>query len=397
MPDASNHAATGNATGSVTDAATGTPVVRFSHTEAGSATITLGGTWNLDHIPDGLSGTLSAVEALRPPATVTFHIEQLGAWGSTLVALVINLVRACRANGIDPDCKALPEGLQRLMQLAFAVPERAGAARSGEKKPFLERVGALTLLLPARVADVLSFLGDVTIALGRMVRGKADFRWSDMLLMMQECGSTALPIVSLISLLVGLILAFVGAVQLRAFGAQIYVADLVGIAMIRVMGAVMAGITMAGRTGASYAAVLGTMQVNEEVDALSTLGISPAEFLVLPRLVALVIMMPLLTIYADLMGVLGGLIVGVGMLDLNPMEYLIATREAVNLTNLWIGIVHGTLFGIVISLCGCYNGIRCGRSASAVGNATTAAVVSSIISIIVATAIVTVICEVLHV
>ena len=152
---------------------------------------------------------------------------------------------------------------------------------------------------------------------------------------------------------------------------------------------------MAGRTGASFAAQLGTMQVNEEIDALKTMGISPTEFLVLPRMLALMLMMPLLCLYADLMGVLGGMIVGVGLLDLNVMEYYVETRSAVSLTDLWIGLFHGLVFGVLVALAGCLRGMQCGRSASAVGNATTSAVVTGIVSIIVSTAIITVVCEVI--
>jgi phospholipid/cholesterol/gamma-HCH transport system permease protein len=243
----------------------------------------------------------------------------------------------------------------------------------------------------------MDFLGGAGVAVARLFTGRATLRWSDLLLFMQEAGSQAVPIVSLISLLVGLILAFVGAIQLKAFGAQIYVADLVGIAMVRVMGAIMTGIIMAGRTGAAFAAQLGTMQVNEEIDALKTLGVEPMEFLVLPRMVALVIMMPLLCIYADIMGILGGMIVGVTMLDLNPIVYLNQTKAAVSLTNVWIGLFYGAVFGMLVALSGCLRGIQCERSASAVGYAATSAVVTGIVSIIVATAIITVICNVLGV
>jgi phospholipid/cholesterol/gamma-HCH transport system permease protein len=225
--------------------------------------------------------------------------------------------------------------------------------------------------------------------------GKACFRRSDMVQLVREAGADALPIVSLISLLVGLILAFVAAAQLQMFGAQIYVANLVGIAMVRVMGAVMTGIIVAGRTGASYAAQLGTMQVNEELDALETLGVSPTEFLVLPRMLALCIMMPLLGLYADLMGVLGGLIVSTGMLGIGPMQYLRQTQAAVGLDDFFVGLFHSAVFGVLVALAGCLRGIQCGRSASAVGQATTSAVVTSIVSIIVATAIITVTCNVL--
>jgi phospholipid/cholesterol/gamma-HCH transport system permease protein len=187
----------------------------------------------------------------------------------------------------------------------------------------------------------------------------------------------------------------VGAIQLKLFGAQIFVAALVGIAMVRSMGAIMAGIIMAGRTGASFAAQIGTMQVNEEIDALKTAGIPPMDFLVLPRVLALTIMMPLLTLYADLMGILGGLFVGVVGLDLGVMEYYNATKETVNLTNIGIGVFSGFTFGILISLAGCMRGMQCGRSASAVGDATRSAVVTGIVSIIVSTAVITVVCSIL--
>jgi phospholipid/cholesterol/gamma-HCH transport system permease protein len=230
---------------------------------------------------------------------------------------------------------------------------------------------------------MLEFIGASTIALGRFILGKAQFRRSDLGLIIQECGAQALPIVSLISLLVGLILAFVGAVQLKLFGAQIYVADMVGIAMVREMGAMMTGIIMAGRTGAAFAAQLGTM------------GISPMEFLVLPRMLALILMMPLLCLYADLMGMLGGVLVGIGMLDIAPMQYFVETQAAVNLTNINIGLFKSMVYGILIALAGCLRGMQCGRSAQAVGDAATSAVVTSIVFIIVSDGLMAVICNAL--
>ena len=169
----------------------------------------------------------------------------------------------------------------------------------------------------------------------------------------------------------------------------------VGPGRVRVMGAVMTGIIMAGRTGAAFAAQLGTMQVNEELDALEVLGISPIEFLVLPRILALILMMPLLCLYADLMGVLGGMIVGVTMLDINVMEYYNQTIAAVRLNDFFIGLFSSAVFGVLVALTGCLRGIQCGRSASSVGQAATSAVVTGIVSITVATAIITVLCSVL--
>jgi phospholipid/cholesterol/gamma-HCH transport system permease protein len=231
---------------------------------------------------------------------------------------------------------------------------------------------------------MLTFLGEATLTLLKFLIGKARFRRSDLALILQQTGSQALGIVSLISFLVGLILAFMGAVQLRQFGAQIFVADLVGLGMAREMAPIMTGIIMAGRTGAAYAAQLGTMQVNEEVDALTTMGISAMEFLVLPRILALVLMMPLLCVYADLLGILGGVVVGTGMLDLTLTEYFNETVKAVGLLDFGIGIFKGGVFGVLVALAGCLRGIQCGRSAQAVGAAATSAVVMGIVLIIVA-------------
>jgi phospholipid/cholesterol/gamma-HCH transport system permease protein len=244
---------------------------------------------------------------------------------------------------------------------------------------------------------MLTFVGEATLAFLKFLAGKASFRKSDLALVIQESGFQALPIVSLISLLVGMILGFLGAIQLRMFGAEIYVADLVGIGMVRMMSPIMTGIIMAGRTGAAFAAQLGTMQVNEEIDALETMGVSPMEFLVMPRMVALILMMPLLCVYADLTGILGGAFVGVGMMNISLTEYAVRTQDALSLTHFWIGLFQGVVFGVLVALAGCLRGMQCGRSASAVGDATTSAVVTGIVAIITATAIITFVCNVLGV
>jgi phospholipid/cholesterol/gamma-HCH transport system permease protein len=291
----------------------------------------------------------------------------------------------------------LPDSVQKILALASAVPERKGVRREAARTSFLDRVGDSVIALWRGNLDILAFIGEAFVAFLKLAAGKAQFRRSDLLLTMQECGAQALPIVSLISILVGLILAFIGAIQLKLFGAQIYVASLVGIGMVRALAAIMTGIIMAGRTGASFAAQLGTMQVNEEIDALKTLGISPMEFLVLPRMLALLIMMPLLSLYADLMGMLGGLIVGVSMLDLNFMEYYNKTCQSVSVNDLLVGVFSASVFGVIVALAGCLRGMQSGRSASAVGEATTSAVVTSIVSIVVAMAVITVVCNVLHI
>jgi phospholipid/cholesterol/gamma-HCH transport system permease protein len=357
--------------------------------------VKISGEWRITEPLPSTADVEKPLESSKGIRRIAFDTKDLGGWDSGLLTFLIKIFEACSKANVEVAKEGLPEGVRRLISLATAVPERKGARKEAKKEAFLSMVGGEAVAFYRSLLEILDFLGEASLAFTRLLRGKAAFRRSDLWLLLQECGGQALPIVSLITLLVGLILAFVGAIQLKLFGAQVYVADIVAIAMVRVMGAIMTGIIMAGRTGAAFAAQIGTMQVNEEIDALETMGISPVDFLVLPRMIALIIMMPLLCLYADLMGILGGLIVGVGMLGINPIEYLNRTQETLTLTTLWIGLFHSAVFGVLVALAGCLRGMQCGRSASDVGYAATSAVVTGIISIIVATAIITFMCEVL--
>lgn len=368
--------------------------LHIAHTE-GSLILALSGDWKLGTPLPATTLVANRIGEGGIAGEILFDATRLGAWDSGLLTFLVEIFNAGSKSKVPVRKEGLPTGVQRLIDLALAVPEAKEARRESAKLPLLARLGDRVEKAGSSVLTVVTFVGDIAVSLFRMVSGRARFRGRDLWLIIEESGGQALPIVSLISLLVGLILAFVGSIQLRVFGAQIYVADLVGVAMVRAMGAIMAGIIMAGRTGASFAAQIGTMQVNEEIDALKTSAIPPIDFLVLPRVVALALMMPLLTLYADLMGILGGLVVAVTGLHLDAMQYYNETRRAVTLTNVWIGLFSGFVFGIVIALAGCLKGIQCGRSASAVGDATRSAVVTSIVGIIVATAIITVVCDVL--
>jgi len=360
-----------------------------------SLLIRLAGSWTLPNKRPSVEGVIQEITADPHPERILFDVTALTGWDSGFLIFLTKILKACSGYPIKVSLESLPKGAQKLLSLASAAPEKEKLQETARARSFLSRLGEETVDFFRSWGDMLGFIGASFSAFVRFARGKARFRWSDLLEILQECGIQALPIVSLISLLVGLILAFVGAVQLMLFGAEIYVANLVGIAMIRVMGAVMTGIIMAGRTGAAFAAQLGTMQVNEEIDAFMTAGISPMEFLVLPRIIGLTLMMPFLCLYADLMGVLGGLIVAVGMLDISAVEYYIQTKAAVSLNNLWIGLFQSVVFGVLVGVAGCLRGMQCGRSASAVGDAATSAVVTGIVSIIVATAVVTVACNTL--
>lgn len=309
------------------------------------------------------------------------------ATGSPLLSVFAAITRKAAEGGAKVDVSALAPETRRLLESAGSLKEPQQARRAG----FLESVGGLCLRIPSVFTDVLAFIGEVTQSFGRFLMGRKSCSSADIWLEIRKCGSDALLIVSVISLLLGMIIAFVSGWQLSLLGAEMYMASLVTLSMVRVLGPVLTGIVMAGRTGASYAAILGSMQVNEEVDALIAFGISPADFLVFPRVLALALMMPFLTVYADCMGILGGVLVGMAGMGIAPATFLENVTQYVRIDSVLIGLLHAFVFGFVVSLCGCYQGIRCGRNAEAVGSATTSAVVYSIVGIIVSTSVLTII------
>ncbi len=357
--------------------------------------VVIGGDFLIGDSNPSSSDVKKKIASLHGLKRLRFRTEDLNRWDSSILTFLNDIRTHCAIHDIHWMTNSLPGGIQRLLALASAVPERKGVKRKKEHPSFLAGIGENVIAFAHASIEMLEFIGEAFVAFLRLLLGKYKIRSSIFFPIIKSCSADALPIVSLISCLVGLILAFVGAVQLVMFGAQIYVAGLVGIAMIRVMGAVMTGVIMAGRTGAAFAAQLGTMEVNEEIDALKTLGISPMEFLVMPRILALALLMPLLCLYADLMGILGGLIVGIFMLDLNFMEYYNMTKASVSLNSFWIGLFQSFIFGILVAVAGCLRGMQCERSASAVGDAATSAVVTGIVAIVIATATITVLCNVL--
>lgn len=358
--------------------------VSVVHRDDSTLLIKLSGPWHLTHDVPSAASLRHEIEFAPKLRAVSFDTSGLADWGSGLISFLVQASATCRAHNIDQDRGGMPEGMRRLLELAEAVPEKKGARKAETREPFFQRVGNLTIGYGLSVGDFMAFLGDLTAAFGKLLRGKARYRRVDLVEVIQECGANAVGIVTLISFLVGVILAFMGAVQLSQFGASIYVADLVCIGMTRDMGAIMTAVIMSGRTGAAFAAKLGTMKVTQEIDALTTMGISPMEFLVLPRVIALVLMMPLLCLYADFLGIIGGLFVGVGMLGLSTRNYLQETISTLTLINLFGGLFKATFYGFLIALSGCLRGFKCGNSSSAVGDAATQAVVMSIVMGVVA-------------
>lgn len=369
--------------------------LHFERSPENTLIINVSGDWKLSNALPSSDDLLREIDTAMLPQRITFDARSLDGWDSGLLTFLIRLKHHCAGKETTIDFGGLPHGVQRLLDLASVVPERKEAHKESIRVSLLTHITQVEISIWHSILEMMSFLGEVAVAFFKLFKGRARFRRSDLMLILEECGADALPIVSLISFLVGLILAFVGSIQLKMFGAQIFIADLVGIAMTRAMGAIMVGIIMAGRTGAAFAARIGTMQVNEEIDALRTAGISPVEFLVLPRMIAMTLMLPLLTLYSDLMGMLGGLFVSVTGFGIGVNEYFQETKDAVAMTNIWVGLFSSFVFGILVSFTGCLRGMQCGRSASAVGDATTSAVVTSIVSIVIATAIITILCDAL--
>ncbi len=348
-----------------------------------------------------LSAAVAAAEAIVAEATRSGGVQQLtvdasalGRWDSVLPAFLYQVAGAASAAGAALVADGAPDGLRRLLAIAQAVPSRSTGSVE-VRPPIVARVGLAVFAWWAGIVDAVSFVGEVVLAFLVFVRGKAKFRVQDVARVFFQAGPAALPIVTLIGLLAGFILAFSGGNELQMFGAQIYVANLVTTGMAQEMGPLMAAVIMAGRTGASFAAELGTMQVNQETDALRTLAVEPVEFLVVPRMLALMLMLPLLACYAMFMGILGGGIVGVAIFGIDPLQYAQQMQQMIGIGDFAGGVFKAAVFGIIVAVSGCLRGMRCGQDAAAVGNAATSAVVTSIVGIVVADAVINVLYHVL--
>lgn len=351
--------------------------------ENGTATAIFSGKWS--HSP--------ALEFKLPIhiKNVNVNVERLEEWDDTFVAQIFKLRKKCTASGIAFDDSALPEGARKLLDLAFSAPSRENIPKKSKRMRLLERLGHKSEDMAKATRTGLHFTGALTVAFMRMMVGKASIRMRDVVQELYKAGPGAFFIVSLIGFLEGVILAFIGSIPLKWFKAEVYVASFIGIGLLRLLGAVMSGSVMAGRSGAAYAAELGTMKVNEEIDALETMGISPMEYLVLPRFLGLTIMMPFIALISNTFGIIGGLCVSTFYLDIPLVEFWTKLIETTRVCDLIIGIITSFVFGMLIAICGCLRGLRCGRDSEAVGLATTASMVSSIICMVIATFTITIV------
>lgn len=360
---------------------------------ANTAQIELAGCWRADRELPAAESIVSSLDALNC-SRWSFDTAANFEWDSACMTRLFLCARHCEQHDIEFDVSALPDGMQKLLTVATAVkPQPSPAA---ERISFLRHLRDSFYVLKNPVIDFLGFIGAVMLALLKLIGNRANTRARDFFYFVEQCGPQAIGIVALIAVLVGMILAYLGSVQLRQFGAEVYVANLVALGMVREMGALMTAIIMAGRTGAAYAAQLGTMQVNEEIDAITTLGMSPIEYLVLPRMLALIAVMPLLCIFADVLGLAGGALVANGM-DISFTQYINQARAAVQPHDIGTGVVKSIVFALLIGTAGCQAGLQSGRSSAAVGLATTRAVVSAIVYLVVADAALNILYDKLHI
>jgi phospholipid/cholesterol/gamma-HCH transport system permease protein len=355
------------------------------------------GNWNVRETRHHEIDTLfSDLDREGPADALEVDMAKVGSWDTSLLIVVARAEDWCRKHKVNFLRESLPANVASLLAISEEVPERKTGREVKKSSSIFTILGTMTITAIEGVKTALEFTGEAVLSFGRILRRQAAFDWRLFWLTMQECSFQALPIVGMINFLTGLIFAFVGAVQLRQFGAGIYVANLVAVAMAREMGAIMTGIIMAGRTGAAFAAQIGSMKVSEEIDALRTLAISPMDFLVSPRLLALSLMMPLLVLYADLVGILGGALVALSFLGISWTQYWNQTIGSMGLIDIATGLTKGAIFGVIVAMAGCERGMKCGNNAAAVGNAATSAVVLGITLIVASDATIDVIQEILN-
>lgn len=369
--------------------------------EDDSLVAVLSGEWNLERPAPRFAQLMESALSADPTGArkvrvVNVDASALGTWDSSLLIFLRQGQDYCEAHQLEFGTEGVPERIARLLALARMVPERV-VDRDEPRLSAVARFGLAGLAAWDASLVAVTFTGEVFQRGTQLLRGRVRMRWREFWVVVQSNSSGALPIVTLIALLVGVIIAFLGVVVLERFGAGYYVSYLVGYGMLREMGALMTGIIMAGRTGAGFAAELGSMKITEEIDALSTLGISPIDHLVLPRVLGLIVMLPLLVVYADFVGIAGGMGISVAMLDLSATQFVKGMLTAVELSDTLLGLFKATIYGVIIGMAGCMKGLQTGSDAGAVGRSATSAAVIGITLIILANATVDWLAALLHI
>ncbi|MBO6838429.1 MAG: MlaE family lipid ABC transporter permease subunit [Alphaproteobacteria bacterium] len=361
----------------------------WMRTESGGSALTVlaGGTWTVA----GSASLNEIVESLKPGAArrVVFDLSRIERLDSAGAWLLFKTAARLRDEGIETEFTGVADRHRPLLQI---VEDRGGAEAVRDDRPnaliaLLDRTGRGAVGAATKGLELLNFVGMVTLIFLRALTSPGRFRPKALVTQIEQTGLNALPIVGLLSFLVGVVLAYLMSDQLRQFGAEVFTVNLVGLSMLREVAVLITAIMIAGRSGSAFTAQIGTMKVNEEIDAMGTLGLDPVEVLVLPRIIALMITLPVLTFFADIMGVLGGGVMTVLALDLTPTQFVTALKNAIELNDFLVGMVKAPVHAYIIAVVGCYEGLKVQRTAESVGRQTTTSVVESIFLVIVATAL----------
>lgn len=349
----------------------------------------LGGIANLEFGLAALSR--SGVKSLQFDVAAVTAMDTAGAW------LLQRTVLRLESSGCSVTLHGQRPEHEALLRVMKPVGLSTDSSPPTPSLSLLEKIGRAAWPHLQQAVGMLAFLGEISIAVIRSVIQPSRIRWRPVLYNLQHAGFSALPIVGLLAFLLGVVISYQGAGQLQRYGANIFIADLVGLSMLRELAPLVTAIIVAGRSGSAFAAQIGTMKVTEEIDALRTIGISPIELLVLPKVLALVIALPLLGVYADMMGVLGGMVMAKFQLGVSYADFMDRLKDAVDLSALMVGIGKAPIFAAIIALVGCFQGFQVGNGADSVGDQTTASVVQAIFLIIVADALFSVVFSWLHI
>lgn len=344
------------------------------------AALQAGGAWTIEHASDLERQVESLPKDTGAGALDLSGIEAIDTAGAWLLARATG-----QGEGREVPWQNLPPEFQPLAERVLTAGPKVlpDKPRPRTIADWVADVGEGAEEALAETLSLIAFFGEFVLATGRVIANPRRFRLTSLLVHIEQTGINALPIVGLISFLVGVVLAYQGADQLRNFNAQFLTVNMVGISVLREMGILLTAIVVAGRSGSAFTAQIGTMQVSEEVDALRTMGLDPMEVLAIPRVAALVITLPILTFFADLMGLLGGGVMCVLLIDMTFGQYVSRLNDVVTATQFWVGMVKAPVFAILIALVGCFEGLRVTGSAESVGKMTTRAVVEGIFLVII--------------
>lgn len=345
----------------------------------------------LDLVDGGLLWSELDEYALSANKSETLNFEMSGVErvDGSAMAMLAHLRARLQQRGVKAEFVGASPLVQEIISL-YRGDVRVGRRKKRKARGSLDQIGQATLAIVEELRQVLAFIGYLVIECGRVVRAPRTANWRDMPPTLERTGADAVPIVALINFLVGMVMAFQSSAQLKEYGANIFLADLIGISMTRELGPLLTAIVVCGRSGAAFAAELGSMKVNEEIDALRTMGFGPMRYLVLPRVLSLMIVMPLLTLLADLVGVLGGLVVGIVSLDLTPVSFFTQLQKAVSLADLFSGVAKSVVLGLAIALISCQQGLATSGGAEGVGRRTTSAVVTTLFTLVLIDAVFTI-------